>query len=321
MLAVFVTSFNAEDPVAAVTVGERPEPEPGPGWVTVDVRAASVNHHDVWSARGVGLRAEQLPMILGTDAAGVDPDGNEVIVHGVVNDPSWTGDEALDPKMSLFSERHQGTLAQRVAVPSANLVPKPAELSFAQAACLPTAWLTAYRMLFTQADAKPGQTVLVQGASGGLATALVMLGAATGVRMWVTSRSEASRALARELGADRAFEPGERLPERVDAVMDSVGEPTWTHSLRSLRKGGIMVVSGGTGGYMAQVEVARIFALNLRIAGSTMGTRDELHRLVRLLPATGLRPPIDATLALADAPQAFAAMVSGGLRGKLVLEP
>ena len=321
MLAAYVEAFDPENPAAAVQIGERPEPEPADGWVVVDVRAASLNHHDVWSARGVGLREERLPMILGCDAAGVDPDGNEVVVHGVINDPAWAGPEELDPGLTILSELHQGTLAERVAVPRANLVPKPAELSFAEAACLPTAWLTAYRMLFAQARARPGDTVLVQGASGGLSTALVIIGRATGLRIWVCGRSEEGRALALELGADAVFEAGARLPERVDAVMDSVGAPTWKHSLRSLRKGGIMVVSGGTGGYTAEAEVARIFALNLRIAGSTMGTREELDRLVRLCLETGIRPPIDRALPLADAREAFSAMVAGDLHGKLVIEP
>lgn len=321
MRAAYIERFDAHDPASVLQVGERPDPEPPHGWTVIDVRAAALNHHDVWSCRGVGLTADRLPMILGTDAAGVDADGNEVIVHGVVNDPAWSGDEALDPRMSLFSERHQGTLAERLAVPAANLIPKPEALSFAEAACLPTAWLTAYRMLFTQANAKPGDTILVQGATGGVATALVTLGAAAGLRIWATSRTEAGRALALELGADAVFEPGARLPDRVDAVMDSSGAATWKHSLRSLRKGGIMVVIGGTGGYTAEAEVARIFALNLRIAGSTMGTRDELRRLTDFCADSGIRPLIDRVVPLADAPEALAAMAEGGLRGKIVLEP
>ena len=145
-------------------------------------------------------------MILGTDAAGLDEDGNEVVVHGVISDPSWTGDETFDPKRSLLSERHQGAMAERVAVPRRNVVPKPASLSFAEAACLPTAWLTAYRMLFTRGELRPGETVLVQGAGGGVATAAIVLGRAAGLRVLVTSRDEAKRAKALEIGAHAAFE-------------------------------------------------------------------------------------------------------------------
>ena len=178
MLALTVSRADADDPLAALEVGERPDPEPREGWVPVRLRAASLNHHDVWSLRGVGLPADRLPMILGCDAAGIDEDGREVVVHAVISDPAWKGDETMDPRRSLLSERHQGALAERVVVPARNVVPKPAELSFEEAACLPTAWLTAYRMLFTRAGLAPGATVLVQGAGGGVATAAIVLGAA-----------------------------------------------------------------------------------------------------------------------------------------------
>src|SRR5215213_5590868 len=161
MLAAFVSTPNPKDPLSVLEVGERPEPEVPEGWTTIEVKAASLNHHDLFSLRGVGLPAEKMPMILGCDAAGIDEDG----VHAVISSPNWTGDETLDPKRSLLSEVHQGTLAERVAVPKRNLLPKPADLSFAEAACLPTAWLTAYRMLFVRSGLRPGQTVLVQGAS------------------------------------------------------------------------------------------------------------------------------------------------------------
>jgi NADPH:quinone reductase-like Zn-dependent oxidoreductase len=319
--AVYLEQFDPDDPPSAVSVGDRPAPEPPAGWTVVDVRAAALNHHDVWSARGIGLREESLPMILGCDAAGTDPDGNEVIVHAVVTDPAWLGPEELDPKLSLLSERHQGTLAEQVAVPAANLVAKPEQLSFAEAACLPTAWLTAYRMLFVQADVRPGDTVLVQGSSGGLSTACIALGAAAGVRMWATGRSQEKRDYATSLGAEQTFDVGERLPDRVDAVMESVGAATWKHSQRSLRKGGTMVVSGGTSGYAPEADVARIFANNLRIQGSTMGTKEELERLVAFLLRTGIRPEIDEVLPLDRAADGLRKLVDGTVRGKVVLEP
>ena len=130
MFAVYAQGFSSDDPLSGLVVGERPEPEAPAGWTTVTVKAASLNHHDLWSLKGVGLREEALPMTLGCDAAGLDEDGNEVVVHAVVSDPGWTGDETLDPKRSLLSERYQGTFAERVAVPRANVVPKPASLSF-----------------------------------------------------------------------------------------------------------------------------------------------------------------------------------------------
>lgn len=321
MLAVYATSANADDPLAAVEVGERPEPEPGDGWTTVDVRATALNHHDVWSLRGVGLDPELLPMILGCDAAGVDADGNEVVVHSVIGSEDWHGDETLDPKRTLLSELHQGTFAERVAVPRHNLIPKPADLSFEQAACLPTAWLTAYRMLFIRGGAEPGQTVLIQGGSGGVATAAILLASAAGLRVWVTSRTDEKRAAAEELGAHQSFESGERLPEKVDLVLETVGEATWKHSLRAVKPGGTVVVSGSTSGPNPSAELQRVFFLQLDIRGSTMGTRSELEQLIRLCEVSGIRPPVDEVMPLSDAPDALAAMVAGEHFGKLVLTP
>ena len=318
MLAVFATDFDREDPLRGLEVGERPEPEPTDGWTTVAVKAASLNHHDLWSLRGVGLRREKLPMILGCDAAGLDEDGNEVVVHAVISSDDWRGDETLDPKRSLLSEQHQGTLAERVAVPRRNLLPKPPELTFEEASCLPTAWLTAYRMLFTRGRVVPGMTVLVQGATGGVATALTVLGSAAGARVWVTSRSERKRAEALELGADQAFESGARLPERVDLVLETVGEATWSHSIKSLKPGGTLVVSGATSGDAPPAELTRVFFLQLSVVGSTMGTREELERLQRFCVEKGVRPSIDQTLPLAGAKTGFAAMLAGDIVGKIV---
>src|SRR5689334_8387787 len=248
MLAAYAASQSATDPLSGLVIGERPDPQPRPGWSVVTLKAAGLNHHDVWSLKGVGLAADRLPMVLGCDGAGVDEDGNEVIVHAVVASEGWRGDETLDPRRTLLSELHDGTLAEQVAVPRGNLVPKPEGLSWEHAACLSTAWLTAYRMLFTNAGLTPGATVLVQGAGGGVATALVQLGAAAGYRMWVTSRDEEKGRKALEIGADRAFGSGERLPARVDAVMETVGAATWSHSVNSLKPGGTIVISGATSG-------------------------------------------------------------------------
>ncbi|GAA1545348.1 zinc-binding dehydrogenase [Kribbella lupini] len=319
MLAAYAAKFNADDPVSALEVGERPEPVAPDGWVTIDVKASALNHHDLWSLKGVGLAEKSLPMILGCDAAGVDPDGNEVVVHAVISDPSWKGDETLDPKRSLLSERYQGTLAEKVAVPARNVVPKPAGLSFEQAACLPTAWLTAYRMLFTQSGLKPGDTVLVQGAGGGVATSLITLARAAGIRVWATSRDDAKRTKALEIGAHDVFESGARLPERVDAVMETVGEATWSHSLKSLKQGGTVVISGATSGQAPKsAELNRIFFLQLRVQGSTMGTRQELAELVQFMANAGISPHIDTTLPLSEARTGFAKMNEGDVFGKIV---
>jgi NADPH:quinone reductase-like Zn-dependent oxidoreductase len=321
VFAVYAESFSADSPLEGLAVGERPEPSVPDGWTTVSVKAASLNHHDLWSLRGVGLKQEALPMILGCDAAGYDADGNEVVVHAVISDPDWTGgDETLDPRRSLLSERYQGTFADQVAVPRRNLVPKPSSLSFEEAACLPTAWLTAYRMLFVQGGCRPGDTVLVQGAGGGVATALISLARAGGLKVLVTSRDEAKRARALEAGAHEAYESGARLPVRVDAVMETVGRATWSHSIRALRPGGTLVTSGTTSGpKLDDAELTRIFFLQLRVIGSTMGTRAELAQLISMLDATGTRPLVDRTVPMEKARDAFAAMAEGDLFGKIVL--
>ncbi len=316
--AVFATDLDREDPLRGLEIGDRPDPEVQDGWTTVEVKAASLNHHDLWSLRGVGLDKDRLPMILGCDAAGLDEDGNAVVVHSVLTDDAWRADETLDPRRSILSERYQGTFAERVAVPRRNLVPKPEQLSFEDAACLPTAWLTAYRMLFTRGGVVPGMTVLAQGAGGGVSTAMIVLGKAAGVRVWVTSRSERKRAEAVELGADEAFEPGARLPERVDAVMETVGEATWKHSVRSLKPGGTLVVSGATTGDAPPAELSRVFFLQLSIVGSTMGTRDELERLIRMCVERDVRPVVDKQLPLDQAREGFEAMLAGEMLGKIV---
>ncbi|MBN6053586.1 zinc-binding dehydrogenase [Nonomuraea sp. RK-328] len=315
MFAVTATQTDPDNPLAGLTLGERPEPATPDGWTTVTVRAAALNHHDLWTLKGVGIRQDRLPIVLGCDAAGVDEDGNEVIVHAVIGAGA---DETLDPKRSLLSEVHDGTFAQRVAVPRRNLVPKPAALTFEQAACLPTAWLTAYRMLFDKAELQPGSTVLVQGAGGGVATALIALGRAGGYRVWATSRSADKRERALELGADQVFETGARLPERVDAVMETVGQATWDHSLKSLRPGGRIVVSGATSGAVPPADLNRVFFLQLSVVGSTMGTRDQLGRLAVFLEQTGVRPVIDRTLPMTEARDGFAALAEGDVFGKIV---
>ncbi|HKF31734.1 MAG TPA: zinc-binding dehydrogenase [Jatrophihabitantaceae bacterium] len=321
MRAAYASAPHPDDPLAGLIVGERPDPKPPAGWTTVAVKAASLNHHDLWTLRGVGIRPEQFPMVLGCDAAGIDTtSGEEVVVHAVIATDGWDGDETLDPGRTLLSEKHQGTFAEHVIVPAHNVLPKPAELSWAEAACLPTAWLTAYRMLFVRAGLRPGQTVLVQGASGGVATAAIMMARAMGLRVWATARTEAKQQAALDLGAHEAFASGARLPERVDVVFETVGEATWAHSVRSLKPGGRIVVCGATSGSQPPAELARVYFLQLSVVGSTMGTKSELTDLIAFLRASGLRPHIDRILPLASVRDGMAAMAAGDLVGKIVIE-
>ena len=320
MRAVVAKSGNNDHLFEGFTVGEHPDPVIPEGWVRVAVKAAALNHHDVWTLRGVATAPENLPIVLGSDASGVLDDGREVIVHAVIGDPS-KGDETLDPKRSLLSEVHDGTHAEYVTVPAYNVIDKPDFLSFEEAACLPTAWLTAYRMLFTKSGLQKGDTVLIQGAGGGVATALIQLASAAGFITWVTSRDEAKREYAKSLGASEVFESGARLPGKVDAVMESVGEATWSHSMRSLRPGGRIVICGATSGANPPADLNRLFFLQLEVVGSTMGTRAEFEGLVKFLGETGVRPHIQQVFPLGEARSAYELMVDGNVQGKFVLIP
>lgn len=319
MRAVYADYPSPDTPLAGLVVGDRPEPTTRDGEIALSVRAASLNLHDLWTLRGVGLKPDQYPMILGMDAAGTLPDGREVVLHPVISSAGWRGDETLDPRRSMLTEGRQGTFAEQVVVPEENLLPKPAHLSFTEASCLGTSWLTAYRMLVTRSGLRAGQTMLVQGASGGVATALIALGGALGLRVWVTGSSEEKRELATELGAHQVFEPGARLPERVDGVFDSVGRATWSHSIKSLKPGGVLVTCGATSGEPDATELTRIFFLQLSVVGSTMGTRQELADLLALCETTGLRPRVGLETPLENATEAFRAMFEGNTRGNIVL--
>lgn len=317
MRAIYCNSFSSNDPLSGLVVGERPEPEASPGWTKVAIKAAALNHHDIWTLRGVGLPAESLPMILGCDGAGVDESGREVIVHAVINDPAWAGDEVRDPKRSLLSEKYQGTLADFVLIPEKNVIAKPSFLTMEEAGSISTSWLTAYRMLFKQSGLEPGQTVLIQGASGGVSSALIALARAAGFRTWVTSRDQKKRDFASSLGADEVFETGSRLPDRVDAVMETVGKATWAHSVRSLNPGGTIVISGTTSGDTDQALLTHIFFRELRIIGSTMGTKADFVEMLAFMERTGVRPTIGQTLPMEEAKTGFAAMLADQQFGKI----
>ncbi|MEV0341845.1 zinc-binding dehydrogenase [Nocardia sp. NPDC050713] len=322
MLAAQAISQSATDPLSGLVVRDVPVPQPEPGWTLVRVVATSLNMHDLWTLRGVGHPPERLPIVLGCDAAGYDLDGNEVIVHPVIADPdAGGGDETLDPRRALMSEQYDGAFAEYLAVPARNLVPKPAWLSFDEAACLPVAWTTAYRMLFTKAGIRAGDRVLVQGAGGGVASAAIKLAAAAGAVVYATSRSETKRAEALAWGARAAAPTGGRLPEKVDVVIETVGAATWEHSLKSLRPGGVIVVAGATSGGQPGAELNRIFYLQQRILGSTGCTRSELVAMLRMMESTGARPVIDRTLPLSEIHKGFQLMIDGALTGKVVIHP
>ncbi|MDO5741006.1 MAG: zinc-binding dehydrogenase [Ornithinimicrobium sp.] len=319
MLAAYAASIHADEPLAGLAVGQRPPPANRSGWVVLPVVAAGLNHHDLWSLRGVGLGEDRLPMILGCDAVVRHRDLGELVLFPVIaGTPGWAGDITMDPRRSLLSELHQGTLAEQVTVPDGHWVAKPEHLSAVEAAALSTTWLTAYRMLFGKADVRPGDTVLVQGAGGGVATALIQLGAAAGLTVWVTSRDEAKAQRALALGASDAFESGARLPRRVDAVLESVGAATWSHSVNALRPGGTIVICGATSGDApTKAELTKVFFKQLRVVGSTMGTLQELSALCAFVSVASLRPQIDSIFPLAQATAALTKLASGDVVGKI----
>ena len=321
MLAVRCISQSSTDPLSGLSIAEVPPPDPPDGWVRVNLRACALNHHDLWSLKGVGLDPSRLPMTLGCDGAGVLDDGTEVVIHSVIGDPeAGQGDETLDPRRTLLSELHQGTLAEQVIVPLRNLVPKPQALTWEEAACMPSAWLTAYRMLTTRSGLDGPGNVLVQGAGGGVATAAIQLGVALGHRVFCTSRDPQKRARSLGLGAELALASGERFPEKMDLVIETVGDATWEHSLRSLRPGGRIVVSGATSGANPPADLNRVFFLQLSVVGSTMGTREELLQLLEFMVASDVRPVIDEVRPLAEARQAFERLQAGSGFGKQVFK-
>ena len=321
MLAVSCVSQSSDDPLRGLEVGDRPTPEDRPDWVRVHLRAAALNHHDLWSLKGVGLAADRLPMILGCDGAGVLDDGTEVVIHAVIGDPdAGGGDETLDPRRTLLSELHPGTLAEQVLVPARNVVPKPTAMTWEESAAVPTAWLTAYRMLTTRSGLDGPGTVLVQGAGGGVASAAIVLAKALGhtVVLHVPRRRQAG-ACARGRRGPRRGARRPACPTRSTSSIETVGAATWEHSLRSLRPGGRIVVSGATSGANPPADLNRVFFLQLSVVGSTMGTRDELVDLLSLMEERRISPMISDVRPMSDARRSFELLDRGDLFGKLVL--
>lgn len=326
MLTATAVSQSATDPLSGLVLKDAPVPEVKPGWALVRVVASSLNMHDLWTLRGVGHDPEDLPRILGCDAAGYTVtndgrDGDPVVVYPIVASADrGGGDETLDPKRALLSEKHDGAFAEYLLIPERNLIAKPAQLSFDEAACLPVAWGTAYRMLFTQAAVKAGDRVLVQGAGGGVASAAIKLALAAGAVVYATSRSAEKLELAATWGA-RGIESGGRIPEKVDVVVETVGEATWSHSLKCLRPGGTVVIAGATSGMNPPADLGRVFYLQQRILGSTGCTRTEFVNLMRMIAATGVRPVIDRAMPLEEIHKGFQLMADGDLAGKVIIHP
>lgn len=346
MRAVYAARVGGDDPLANLAVGDVDEAMIRPGWALVRFVAGSLNHHDLWTLRGVSATPVVPPHVLGCDLAGTlfgyaehePPEGappiaSRVLAHGVVRCGrclACVGEEGAPCRSArLFSETPvAGTFSDQVLVPTQNLIALPDSVSFDAAACLPTAYLTAYHMLFTRAALRPGMNVLVHGVSGGVASAAILLARMAGITVYATSRDEVKRQLALDLGATECFPPAREtaraLIERtgglgVDAVVETVGEPTWELSLRAVRPGGTVVVAGATGGMNPPAQLNRIYYRNVTVAGSTMGTLAELRRLVQLCAEGRLQPLIGSRFPMEHAHEAFRAMAHGDLRGKVLL--
>jgi NADPH:quinone reductase-like Zn-dependent oxidoreductase len=242
-----------------------------------------------------------------------------VVLYPLITGADRADDETLAPGWHVLSEKVQGTMADFVVVPRRNALPLPEGLSPLFASVLGTAWLTAYRMLFVKSGLRPGQRMLVQGAMGGVSTALIQLGRAAGLEVWVTSRGREGLELAEKLGMHQGFISGETLPGHVDAVFDCVGAATWDHSLRSVRRGGTIVTMGVTTGGEVRMDLLPVIVNQLAIKGSVMGTRSEMLDLVNFVVRHGITPEIGRVLPMERAPEAFADMCAGRQRGKIVL--
>ena len=308
---------------------EAPDPEPAPGEVLVRLRASALNHLDVWVRKG--LPSAPKPHILGADGAGVVEalgDGVSGLEPGspVVLNP---GVEGGDGTIHVIGEHGDGTNAELIAVPAANVYPIPDGLSFEEAAAFPMAFVTAYRMLVTRARLQPDEWVLVWGIGGGVSTAALAISRALGARTIVTSSSDEKLARARELGADAAVNHASGDVKAAvreateghgaDVVVEHVGEATWRTSLDAAARDGRIVVCGATTGANPPAALHRIWWKQLTILGSTMGTRSDFERVYELVASGRARPVIDEILPLAEIRDAHERLEAGRQLGKIVL--
>jgi NADPH:quinone reductase-like Zn-dependent oxidoreductase len=297
-----------------------PDPEPKPGEVLVELRAAALNHLDVWIRKG--LPSVPKPRILGADGAGIRADTGERVV---IN----PGLDHGGGRISVVGEHMDGTCAELIAVPAENVYPIPDDLSFEDAAAFPLVFETAYRMLVTKARLQPGEWVLIWGIGGGVATAANAIAKALGARTIVTSSSDGKLARARELGADATLNHGsDDVPAAVkeltggagaDVVVDDVGEATWKHTLNAVRQEGRVVVCGATSGPNPPAMLHRLWWKQLAILGSTMGTKEDFEGAFELVRSGAARPVVDSVFPLAETRAAHERLESGAQLGKVVL--
>lgn len=331
-----LVSPNPQNPLAA---GEMVSLEMGPlkeGWVRVKVAVAALNHHDIWSLRGVSSHPLALPRILGCDAAGIVTEaargdeglvGSDVVVHCAVECHHCRGCRSgtrCDHFALLSEGTLHGTIANYVDVPAENAVPLPPSVSFAQAVCLPTAYLTAHHMLFRAGGVSVGSTVLIQGAWGGVSVAARQLALLAGATVIVTSRDpgklealEGAHGVVLDKSAGRELR--QLAPKGVDVTIETVGEATWDLSLKATRTGGRIIVSGATSGGDPPSSLTRLFWKELVIMGATLGSVAELRSLVDLVAQRRLVPLVAGIHPFAQTPKAFESLLEPTAAGKQLI--
>jgi NADPH:quinone reductase-like Zn-dependent oxidoreductase len=312
---------------------EVPEPRPAPGELTLEVKAAGVNHLDVWVRKGLPIAT--YPVTLGSDAAGIVREtGKRVLLNPATSCGTCefcaSGEKPLCPGYRVFGEHRDGTQAQVLCVPAANLIPIPDALGFVDAAAAPLVFLTAWRMLFTRGRLRPAEDVLVWGGAAGVGTACIQFAKLAGARVFATASSDSKAARLRTLGADVVLDPArEDVPKRLreltgkrgmDLVVDYVGKDTWDRSLRCARRGGRIVTCGATSGHDPVEDLRQIFYRQLEIIGCTMGNDKELGDALKPLFDGRLRPAVDRVLPLAGAAEAHRLLETRSACGKIVLE-
>jgi NADPH:quinone reductase-like Zn-dependent oxidoreductase len=319
MRGAWAASGNMEDPLSDLRNDVWRIPQVPEGWIRVKVVAASLNYHDIFTLRGIGMFPLTFPLILGNEAAGTLDDGTEVVVYPVMGNPDFDGEITHDPDRHVLGEKTQGSLAEFVIVPEGNVIKKPKNVSFETASVLGIVWLTAYRMLFVRSGLKKGQKMLVQGSTGGVATALIQLGRAAGMTVWCTGRTEEKRRIAMQLGAHRTFATGEQLPEQVAAVFDMSGEQTFKHSMESVGTGGTIVSCGMHSGAFAQVDLMKLFTQEINIHGTYAGNREDFEALIKFVSENEIKPLVQDVLPLERAGEGLKMILEGTAKGKVII--
>ncbi len=329
----------------SLLIRDLPDPEPGPGEVRVRIRAAALNHLDLWARRGIEGVRYPLPLIPGCDGAGlVDAVGPGVsgieagaacvLAPGVacgVCDACARGEDHFCRSYGILGEQRNGTCADFIVVPARNVLPKPESLSFEEAAAVPLVFLTAWHMLMERARLRPGETVLIHAAGSGVSTAGIQIAALVGARILVTAGSREKLDRAIEMGAEAGIDYREqdvtaevrRLTGKrgVDVIFDHIGKDTWDANIKSLVRGGRLVFCGNTSGRVAETSLPHVFFKGLSLLGSTMGSRGEVHEVLRLVEAGDLTPVVDRVLPMERIAEAHRVLEERRAFGKVVVTP